>query len=102
MENKGRGRGGVPLLPEGMWDALNRGERKDVDFEEGLNSLAAETTENELSMEMPTSFGGKSQSSGGWGAGRGAGRGRGRGLQRGSDLDISILSLSSFDDDAAL
>ncbi len=81
MESKGRGRGGVPLLPEGMWDALNRGDAKrDDELEDSLKDLAANADDNS-GVDVPLSFGGKSHSGRGFGAGRGMGRGRG--LQRG-------------------
>ena len=86
---RGRGRGGgVPVLPQGVWSALQSGGSSSEADLSKIVSVEASTVEDadEDTMAMPMGFGGGGRGAGrGRGGGRGGmgmGRGNGRGLQR--------------------
>jgi hypothetical protein len=92
---RGRGRGGVPLLPVGVWDALNgSNERAEQPVEQFLNQAKddkhndrfADANEDAFRFSF-SSFGGRRGGRDGRGPHGGRGRGRGPEDLRGKDWD---------------
>lgn len=86
-----KGRGGVPVLPEGMWDSLQgitNTEKSNQDQDNLTNNDSKlidnniDDNDNDYNNEIPVSFGRSSTTSGG------LGRGRGRGRQNGLERDV--------------
>ena len=87
---RGRGRGGgVPVLPQGVWSALQSGGSSSEADLSKVEASTVEDADDDDAMAMPMGFGGGGRGAGrGRGGGRGGGMGMGRGNMKGLQRDV--------------